>query len=267
MAAGPEDPNAKVLEMAYATTEEGHRIYVRPTDPRALGLIANKGRIIRGSLELWRVALGLHEWQTVIDIGVNYGEMLVGVEIPEGAELIGFEPNTSLHKVLRKTLDARRIAIDLRSQAVADRPGTARFAVDRTWSGTSSLYDERHDGSPRWQLRDVEVTTLDEVLGGSGRSFCVKVDVEGFEREVVDGATGSLDGTERWALMLEIEHMDRGYLAELARTRDVFVKEKDSMALRRVPGERIAVEELLDDPTLHRQDCLVLSPALAGSSR
>ncbi|NGN93136.1 FkbM family methyltransferase [Nocardioides sp. KC13] len=248
--------------MAYATTEQGHRIYVKPTDPRALGLIANKGRIIRGSLELWQVALGLHAWQTVIDIGVNYGEMLVGVDIPADAELIGFEPNTSLHKVLRKTLAARGVSIDLRSQAVSDRPGTARFAVDRTWSGTSSLYDERHDGSARWQLRDVEVTTLDEVLGGSGRSFCVKVDVEGFEREVVDGAARSLESTEHWALMLEIEHMDRGYLAELARTRDVFVKEKDSGALRRVPGERIAVEEMLDDPTLHRQDCLVLSPAL-----
>jgi FkbM family methyltransferase len=253
--------------MAYATTEQGHRIYVKPTDPRALGLIANKGRIIRGSLELWRVALGLHEWQTVIDIGVNYGEMLVGVDLPAGVELIGFEPNTSLHKVLRKTLHARGIAIDLRAQAVADTPGTARFAVDRTWSGTSSLYDERHDGSARWQLRDVEVITLDEVLGGTGRPFCVKVDVEGFEREVVDGAARSLEGTEHWALMLEIEHMDRGYLAELARTRDVFVKEKETGSLRRVPGGRVAVEELLDDLALHRQDCLVLSPALAVEQR
>ncbi|MFD7074542.1 FkbM family methyltransferase [Nocardioides sp. NPDC059952] len=248
--------------MAYATTEDGHRIYVKPTDPRAIGLIANKGRIIRGSLELWRLALGLHEWRTVIDVGVNYGEMLVGVDIPEGVELIGFEPNTSLHKVLRKTLETRGITIDLRAQAVAAEPGAARFAVDRTWSGTSSLYDERHDGSARWQLHDVEVTTLDEVLGGSGRSFCVKVDVEGFEREVVDGAARSLEGTEHWALMLEIEHMDRGYLAELARARDVFVKAKETTVLRRVPGERVAVEELLDDPTLHRQDCLVLSPAL-----
>ena len=249
--------------MAYATTEDGHRIYVRPTDPRALGLIANKGRIIRGSLELWRVALGLHAWQTVIDIGVNYGEMLVGVDIPKSVELIGFEPNTALHKVLRKTLDAREISIDLRSQAVADKPGTARFAVDRTWSGTSSLYDERHDGSARWQFRDVEVTTLDEVLADSGRSFCVKVDVEGFEREVVDGAAKALANTDHWALMLEIEHMDRGYLAELARTYDVFVKEKETASLRRVPGERVAVEELLEDSTLHRQDCVVLSPGLS----
>lgn len=253
--------------MAYATTEDGHRIYVKPTDPRALGLIANKGRIIRGSLELWRVALGLHPWQTVIDIGVNYGEMLVGVEIPEGVELIGFEPNTSLHKVLRKTLETRGISIDLRAQAVADKPGAARFAVDRTWSGTSSLYDERHDGSARWQLREVEVTTLDEVLGDQRRPFCVKVDVEGFEREVVDGAARSLEGTEHWALMLEIEHMDRGYLAELARARDVFLKEKEAGSLRRVPGGRVAVEELLEDPALHRQDCLVLSPPLAAEQR
>jgi hypothetical protein len=65
--------------------------------------------------------------------------------------------------------------------------------------------------------------------------------------------------------MLEIEHMDRGYLAELARTRDVFVKEKDSTSLRRVPGGRVAVEELLDDPALHRQDCVVLSPALSAA--
>ena len=250
--------------MAYATTEDGHRIYVRPTDPRALGLIANKGRIIRGSLELWRVALGLHAWQTVIDIGVNYGEMLVGADIGDDVELIGFEPNTALHKVLRKTLDARGISIDLRAQAVADKPGTARFAVDRTWSGTSSLYDGRHeDGSARWQFRDVEVTTLDAVLGDSGRSFCAKVDVEGFERAVVDGAAKALANTDHWALMLEIEHMDRAYLAELARTHDVFVKEKETVTLRRVPGERVGVDELLEDSTLHRQDCVVLSAALS----
>jgi hypothetical protein len=45
------------------------------------------------------------------------------------------------------------------------------------------------------------------------------------------------------------------------------VKEKDSTLLRRVPGGRVAVEELLDDPALHRQDCLVLSPALAVEQR
>lgn len=247
----------------HATTAAGHRIYVNPKDPRAIGLVLASGSLIPGSLDLWRTALALHRWETVVDIGVNYGEMLVGGDLPAGARVIGFEPNTGLHPYLRKTLEKRGLSIDLRSEAVADEPGTARFAVDLTWSGMSSLYDDRHDSSARWRFRDVTVTTLDEVLGEAGGSFCVKVDVEGFEREVVHGAAQALAATEHWALMLEIDHMAHDYLAKLADEHDVFVTEKAG-GLRRLPGDVGALEELLESSVLYKQDCLVVSPAIAA---
>lgn len=248
----------------YATTANGHRIYVNPKDPRAIGLVLASGSLIPGSLDLWRTALGLYAWETVIDIGVNYGEMLVGSELPEGAHVIGFEPNTKLHPYLLKTLRKRGLAVDLRSEAIADKPGTARFAVDKTWSGMSSLFDGRHDSSARWRFSEVPVTTLDEVLGTSGRSFCVKVDVEGFEREVVHGASRVLGSTPRWALMLEIDHMAHDYLAKLAEEYDVFVMAKADGTLRRLPADLAALEAMLEASDLYKQDCLVVSAAIAA---
>lgn len=247
----------------YATAANGHRIYVNPKDPRALGLVLASGSLIPGSLELWRRALGLHPWRTVVDVGVNYGEMLVGGDLPEGARVIGFEPNTALHPYLTKTLGRCGVEVDLRSEAVADEPGTARFAVNKTWSGMSSLVGGEHDGSAKWRYTDVPVTTLDEVLGERPGSFCVKVDVEGFERAVVEGAARSLATTREWALMLEIEHMAHDYLAKLAGEYDVFVMEKPGERLRRVPADASALEAMLESADLYKQDCLVVGPGIA----
>ncbi len=247
----------------YATTSRGHRIYVNDDDPRGERLIAAGGDLNPGSLLLWNIALGAADWDLVVDVGVNYGEMLVGAELPAGAELVGFEPNLALHGPLARTLDESGIALDLRPHAVADRPGTARFVVDSDWSGTSSLHDERHDGTDRWQYRDVEVTTLDDVVRGR-RSFCAKIDVEGFEREVVAGAEEALATVSDWLLMLEVAHMSRAFLAHLAERFSVFLMDLRTRRLIRVPGGNAQLaDELLDGGWLYRQDCLLSSPAVA----
>jgi FkbM family methyltransferase len=252
------------VESAYAVTEQGRRIYVDPEDPRGSRLIAAAGDLNPHSLLLWQRALSVHLWDLVIDVGVNYGEMLVGATLPSTATVIGFEPNLALHPHLRRTLDENDITLDLRSEAVADRPGVARFAVDHTWSGTSSLDAGDHDEPDRWEFTEVQVTTLERVIGSPQQSFCVKVDVEGFEHDVIAGATRVLDEAERWVVMLEVHHMSRPYLASLAERYPVFLMDVRTRDLHRVPGGNADIMgRALSSGWLHFQDCLVASPETA----
>jgi FkbM family methyltransferase len=248
----------------YALTESGRRIYVDPDDPRAARLVAAHGDLNPNSLVLWQRALDAHPWDLVVDVGVNYGEMLVGARLPEAATLVGFEPNLALHSHLRRTLDEGGLAVDLRAHAISDAPGTARFAIDGRWSGTSSLDAGGHEDESRWQLVDVEVTTLDEVVGPDAGSFCVKVDVEGFERQVVDGARSTLAQTPAWALMLEVAHMSRLLVAQLAEDFAMFLMDLRTHRLLRVPGGNATVAtRMLSSGWLYQHDCLVTSDEIA----
>ncbi|MFC5729272.1 MULTISPECIES: FkbM family methyltransferase [Nocardioides] len=249
--------------MECAETRQGRRIYVDPADPRGAQLIAAGGDLNPRSLMLWNLALGLQPWTLVLDIGVNYGEMLVGADLPTDARVIGFEPNTALHPFLVRTLDEAGVEIELRSEALSDAPGTARFAVDATWSGTSSLLDDRHDDGERWRFTEVTKTTLDDVIG-AGNDFCAKVDVEGFEREVVVGGRRALASTAHWALMLEVAHISRAYLAQLAEEHPVFLMDPRTERLIRLPGGNAQLAgQLLASTWLHTHDCLVVSSDIA----
>ncbi len=246
-------------------TGRGHRIYVDPRDPRAVGLVEAHGDLNPGSLQLWRRTLALHEWELVLDIGVNYGEMLVDVDLPPEAEVIGFEPNPAVREPLARTLAERGVAVEVRAEAVSRAVGTARFMVDTQWSGTSSLEDGRHSDGGRWTPLDVTTTTLDVVVGGSNRSFCAKVDVEGFEHHVVEGGQQVLEGVTHWALMLEVAHMPMAYLARSAEQHAVYLLDRRTGRLHRVPGGNAQLaSELVAAPWLHTHDCLVASDAIAS---
>ncbi|MFC7493351.1 MULTISPECIES: FkbM family methyltransferase [unclassified Nocardioides] len=246
----------------HAVTATGRRIYVDPADPRGERLVEADGDLNPGTLRLWRCALAMHPWDVVVDVGVNYGEMLVGVELPEGAEVIGFEPNPAVRELLALTLAESGVKAQIRPEAVSATAGTATFMVDSHWSGTSSLRDERHADSVGWRSLEVAVTTLDRVID-PGRTFCAKVDVEGFERDVVAGAADAMRSARHWAMLLEVAHMSRPYLAALAEERVVLLMDRRTGALVRVPGGNAElVDDLLAKRWLHAHDCLVVSDAV-----
>ena len=77
----------------FVANNLGNRIYYDPTDTRGLHLANAHGNLNQLSLELWNKALALQPWDLVVDVGCNYGEMIVGAKMPEMAQLIAFEPS------------------------------------------------------------------------------------------------------------------------------------------------------------------------------
>lgn len=153
----------------------------------------------------------------LFDVGANNGLFsLIYCLMHPANRAIAFEPSPRLADLIQRL--ARLNGVDSRLQVVAK-------AVAETSEKRDLLLDTRggyvqsdqfdgtaHDG---WQQTRIETTTLDAELDASARPTIVKIDVEGYEREVLLGASRVLAAV-RPVIFLEV-HLNylqhRGILA------------------------------------------------------
>ena len=250
------------VDHPYVEGRLGHRLYLDPADGRAVELLRSGGSFNRATLRVWDAALALDTWDVVVDVGANYGEMLLSTGLPEGARLVCFEPNPRVLPWLRRSIRESGLAVDLREVAVGATTSEATFVMDTVWSGRSGLFDtHRTDADHHLEPVVVPVRTLDSELAlDEADRVCIKVDVEGAEFDVLEGARSVLSRRRRWAVMLEVLHMD-GF--EKARLADEFVMRVLDLRTGELvtvpPASARRVEELLGSGWVHPQDA-VLTP-------
>jgi FkbM family methyltransferase len=134
----------------------------------------------------------------LIDIGANQGQYATRFrQLGYEGEIVSFEPLSDAFSTLAKAAshDERW---QVKQLAVGSENGSATLHVSAN-SVSSSLLDvgEVHVAAApsSHQLRDeqVTVTTLDDALAGTPfRSAWLKIDTQGFESEVLAGATETL---------------------------------------------------------------------------
>jgi FkbM family methyltransferase len=253
----------------HITNSLGKKIYFDPTDKRGEHLAVSDGSLAPLSLALWNTALRLRQWDLVVDVGCNYGEMLVSAELPVEPEVVAFEPNPKVLPYLRRTLSELGRPVKLIERAVADVAGdSAVFVIDEDWSGTSSL--PRHipeqvfgHNHKRTEV-SVPVTTLDaEFAAHRPACVCVKIDVEGYEQAVLAGAENLFESAQHWAVVLEILHMRDHELSDLASRYALYVLNKQSMELVRLHGDSPEqIRQQMANDHLYTQDALIVSAPL-----
>ena len=126
------------------------------------------------------------------DIGANIGiySVTMATAAHQG-KVVAFEPNRIVRDVLRVNLNLNHIEnVSVESTLVCERTGPTVF-YQATDSAYSSVGNTRRGGDV--SEIEVQATTLDDyVARTSTRVDVLKIDVEGAEKMVIDGAAGVL---------------------------------------------------------------------------
>jgi FkbM family methyltransferase len=148
-----------------------------------------------GFWEAWNtlaIARRVRPGWRVVDVGANHGYftlLLADLVGPEG-HVVAFEPMPRLFDLLSRNVEVSGFAarVTLVPAAAGARDGSAELAVDRHKSGEGSVVVRRAAaGAPR----PVPMRRLDGAVGGP--VHFMKVDAEGADYEVLEGARGLLD--------------------------------------------------------------------------
>jgi FkbM family methyltransferase len=152
----------------------------------------------------------LHRPGTLVDIGAHDGLLTIPLARLPGARVLAFEPLPSAHaRLVAACVDLPNV--ELRREALGAAPGRLMLSVPvvdgvpaEQWASLAKDYGAF--ASVTTEAHAVEVITIDS-LGLSDVTH-LKVDAEGFEQEVVEGARATLRRC-RPVLSLELEERHR----------------------------------------------------------
>jgi len=167
----------------------------------------------KGDPELRLLPALVPRWKVAVDVGANKG-VYTQVLSPLCTKVYAFEPNPKMFQVLTRPGALPRNAVAY-PVALSNAAGTAELIVPRQGSGFSSQHPSLNPRkrSQGHRVVRVETRTLDS-YGFTGVGF-VKIDVEGFEPAVLQGAAQTL-GRERPTVLVEMEERHTGEPIEIS---------------------------------------------------
>jgi FkbM family methyltransferase len=132
----------------------------------------------------------------VFDVGAHVGDRIAAFR-RLGARVVAVEPQPALVRTL-KLIYGRDGAVAIEPVAVGRSEGVLALKLNLdnpTVSTASQAFVQAADGAPGWEGQawtrtiNVGVTTLDTLIARHGVPAFIKIDVEGFEAEALEGLT------------------------------------------------------------------------------
>ncbi|MFM7684796.1 MAG: FkbM family methyltransferase [Actinomycetota bacterium] len=158
------------------------------------------------------VMAGLLQGGMFIDVGANIGVFSVAAALC-GAPVMAFEPGDAARALLANNLRRHHCSalVEVRPEAVAEASGSAEF-----WSHGKDVVNgftpapAQFGPGPTLQRTMVPVVSLDDAVGDAAgpvdvtRIDVIKIDVEGHEAKVLDGAALLLQRNPDVSLIVEL---------------------------------------------------------------
>lgn len=138
----------------------------------------------------------IHPGDLAFDVGAHVGDRVASFR-RLGARVVAVEPQPALLRILRLFYGRKRDVV-IEAVLLGASIGRADFRINvdnPTISTASSAFVDAADGAPGWEgqrwTRTVRmpVTTLDALIARHGAPAFIKIDVEGFEADVLAGLT------------------------------------------------------------------------------
>ena len=179
----------------------GHRIYV---DTRDVGICSHL--MLEGRWEPWIekiIAEAVKPGMTFLDVGANFGyyTLLSAAWVGAAGKVYSFEANPQIFRHLRKSVSINGFDgwVTLHNLAVHAEEATLRFSYTDEYSGGGSTM-----GGPQGSHQvEVRAAPLDALLADVPAVNVMKVDVEGAEPYVFQGARALMDRSPDLTLIVE----------------------------------------------------------------
>lgn len=183
---------------------EGAKLVVRN------GMTGATGNIYCGLHEFADMAFVQHllrPGDLFVDAGANIGSYTILASAVCGADTIAIEPDPATLASLQRNvaingIEGRVTGVECALGAV---PGMVRFTVGRDTVNRVAVTGDRN-------TREVKVATLDELVADRS-PVLIKLDVEGYEKEVIRGASATLRAPS--LLAIESESDDPAVVEEI----------------------------------------------------
>jgi FkbM family methyltransferase len=191
-----------------ATVGRRGRMWARPHSPAA-------SKVVYANPPDWNEMLAwrriLRSGDLFIDVGSNVGSYALWAA-DLGVRVVAVEPSPEAVALLRANLALNDFPVTVLACALADRPGRLRLSRSKG-PMNHLLMDDASGDKVAASGDEVAVDTLDCVLG-DGFAAGVKIDVEGAERMVLEGARRALAERRIGVLQIEWNTASRQLLGE-----------------------------------------------------
>jgi FkbM family methyltransferase len=166
------------------------------------GMTGATGNLYCGLHELGDMSFALHflrKDDLFIDVGANIGSYTMLASAHVGARSISFEPAPIAFVCLRNNIAVNSInnIVKCYNMAIGSKDGLVEFTSSLDTVNHVAAHDDKTDKI------QIELTYLDSVLQGEVPQL-IKIDVEGFESEVIKGATKTLSNDGLKAIIIEL---------------------------------------------------------------
>ena len=168
-------------------TSGGWPIWVNPRDQAVARALIATGEWQPAETQL--IANALPRGGVAIDVGANIGYVtgVMAATVGAGGRVLAFEPDATNHELLQLTIEHNHwLHVDAHRAACGAEPGRLTLHRDPdNWGNHSLALDAELHGAG---ADEVDVVTLDDTAADLTRLDVFKIDVQGWELEVLRGA-------------------------------------------------------------------------------
>jgi len=190
------------------------------------GMAGATGNIYTGLHEFEDMAFLLHFLNTedlFLDIGANIGSYTILASGHKAAASIAFEPVPSTFHSLEKNIRLNSLEHKVKAMnvGVGAKHERRKFTTNMDSANHVSIQTEGVDNE---NTVDTTMVTVDEIVAKEICPLMIKIDVEGFESEVLKGMTNTLGDNGLKAVLIELNGCGERYGYKENDIHELFIK-------------------------------------------